>query len=173
VLTTLGVDSGVQQLSAIEISDLVTNRVSDDDIADKTRHFQNTYTTLRDIARSKKPDGAKSKSISSPSSTHPAPPSNVLQKRGAISVSDQRPRKRSKSPRKRPETSFANEATTPNQTTVVPNPNFSGGTNESADEELTRDFIKSLLQDTRRCLSEDFRSLAWSGSGTEPQLALG
>ena len=48
VLTRLGVDSGVQQLSAIEISDLITNRVSDDDIADKTRHFQNTYTTLRD-----------------------------------------------------------------------------------------------------------------------------
>ena len=108
-----------------------------------------------------------------PSSTDSAPSSNVLHKRAAISVSDQRPRKRSKSPKKRPKTSSANEPTTPNQITVVPNPNFSGGTNESADEELTRDFIKSLLQDTRRCLSEDFRSLAWSRSDVESQLDLG
>jgi hypothetical protein len=141
VLIRLGVDSGVQQLSAIEISDLITNRVSDDDIADKTRHFQSTYTALRDLVRSKKSDSSKSNSMSSLSSTYSASSPNIFQKRTAISVADQRPRKRSKSPKKRPKTSLTNEPTTPNQTTIVPNPNFSGGTNESADEELTRDFI--------------------------------
>ena len=173
MLTRIGVHSGVEQLSAIEISDLITNKVDEDDFFIKTPYFQNTYTTLCDLVRSKKSDSAKAKRIfTSPAST-PAQGSIVLKKRQTTSTSDQRPRKRSKSPRKQPQNSSSTEPTTPDQPAVVPNPNLSGGTNESTDEELTRDFIKSFLLDTRRCLSKDFRSFAWSRSDVEAQLALG
>ena len=40
----------------------------------------------------------------------------------------------------------------------------------SADEVLTREFTKPRLQDTRRCLSEDFCSLIWPSSCVKIQL---
>ena len=61
---------------------------------------------------------------------------------------------------------------TPDQPTVLPNPNYSGdsilsgASNESADEELSRSFLKAFVDATLACLEDDFMELRWSKSGT-------
>jgi hypothetical protein len=67
---------------------------------------------------------------------------------------------------------------TPNQPTVVPNPNYSGSTDssgdsiESTDEELTRALLRSFLDDARGFLRINFRILDWTKSGLTTDLAI-
>jgi hypothetical protein len=60
---------------------------------------------------------------------------------------------------------------TPDQPTVLPNSNYSGdsvlngASNESADEELSKSFLKAFVDSTFACLDDDFAQLTWPKSG--------
>jgi hypothetical protein len=74
---------------------------------------------------------------------------------------------------------------TPDQPTVPQNPgssgetdksgrtNKSGDSTESTDEDLTRTFITTVLGDSQRCLTSEFRTLTWSKSHVEAQFKHG
>ena len=57
------------------------------------------------------------------------------------------------------------EPTTPDQPTHPSNPDFTGSSTASKDEENTKKLLFDLLRDTMSVLEEDFRNLAWQRSG--------
>jgi hypothetical protein len=100
-----------------------------------------------------------------PTCSDPSVPSN---KRPSEITVDPNPSKR---PKQSSNEMLSSNPRTPDQPTVLPSPNYSGdsilsgGSNESADEELSRSFLKAFVDGTLACLEDDFMELRWSKSG--------
>jgi hypothetical protein len=60
--------------------------------------------------------------------------------------------------------------TTPDQPTHPSDPNWSGGTEESKDEENTKAMLHEVLTDTMNFLESDFTRIHWQRSGHRVEL---
>ena len=177
------------QLSRFEIEDLEEDIVTGDDIREEVRDFRSTYGSIMNLVRQKKADNPqRNTTISSRQATNIAsspqllmnPPANA-RKRPVPPTSTQSPVKRTKSTKQ----ASSARPKTPDQLTVPRNPGSSGetdksaGTNksgdstESTDEDLTRTFINTVLDDARSCLKSHFRTLTWSKSQVKTQFEHG
>lgn len=171
------------QLSKFEIDDLERDIVAKDDIREEVRDFQSTYRSIMNLVRQKRADNPqKNTTISSRQAMNIASspqllmnPSENARKRPVPPTSTVSPVKRTKSTK---QTSSARPKT-PDQPTVPRNPGSSGETDkrgdstESTDEDLTRTFINTVLDDARSCLKSHFRTLTWSKSQVKTQFEHG
>jgi hypothetical protein len=201
VLTVVGIEDGVAQLSKFEIDDLERGIVTAKDIRKEVTDFRSTYRSIMNLVRQKQTnDPKRNTTISSSQATNiiSSPqrltnPSANARKRPVPPTSSQGPIRRTKS------TTQASSAgpKTPDQPTVLPSPGNSGGTDktdgtdksgttiksdgtgksgdttESTDEDLTRTFINTVLDDAGSCLDSDFLTLTWSKSQVKTQFEHG
>ena len=165
------------QLSKFEIEDLEEDIVTGDDIREEVRDFRSTYGSIMNLVRQKKADNPqRNMTISSRQATNIAsspqllmnPPANA-RKRPVPPTSTQSPVKRTKSTKQ----ASSARPKTPDQPTVPRNPGSSGDSTESTDEDLTRTFINTVLDDARSCLKSHFRTLTWSKSQVKTQFEHG
>jgi hypothetical protein len=169
-LTILGVENGKEQLRSINISDIVGDIYAEDTIADKAPYFHSTLGAIVSLVENSgtNTDGTKPSPISGRTSS-------TAEKRPAEDGTVEESTKRTKVLHK---SSSPKGAHTPDQPTVVPNPNYSGSTNssgesiESTDEELTRTLLRNFLDDARSFLRLEFRVLDWTKSGLKTDLAI-
>jgi hypothetical protein len=156
----VGIADGVEQLSKLEIDDLEMSRAPLEEIRKHVQDFRATYTSILSLVALK---GEITPSV--------APTSTQLNKRPS-EFTDNTSSKRSKTSPPR----------TPDQQTVLPNPNYSNDSNlsglsgistESADEEYTKAFIKAFVQDSLMCLMSDFSTLSWTKSPVPTRLDIG
>jgi hypothetical protein len=166
----LGVENGKEQLGSINISDIVDDIFAEDTIADKAPYFHSTLGAIVNLVQNSRTnaDGTKTSPISDPTSSSAVKrPAEV----GMVEESTKRTKVLHKS-------SSPKGAHTPDQPTVVPNPNYSGSTDssgesiESTDEELTRTLLRNFLDDARVFLRLEFRILDWTKSGLKTDLAI-
>ena len=160
----LGITDGAKQLASIDITHLQSDTVDMNRI--RKRHapdFGSFFNSLVDvITRQDKKLRARqaSQQVSTPiSSGSPIP----TQKRPPpIPVSDI-PAKRTRqtdesaSPRSEPKT--------PDQPTHPSDPDWTGGTDSSKDEEHAKMLLRDLLMNTKDLLAEDFYRITWQRSG--------
>jgi hypothetical protein len=66
----------------------------------------------------------------------------------------------------------ASGSVTPNQPTVLPDPNYSGSSTNSQDEETTKQLAQQLLFSTMFVLEDDLNKIRWQQSGKSVELAL-
>jgi len=172
-LTNLGVDDGKEQLSSIRVSDLVNDIFAEDTIGDRAPHFAASFRGILALVQNTKTSDDATKPSSVPLTT--SNPSKATQKRAADDTAGEKDAKRTKV---LPDESLPKGPRTPDQPTVLPNPNYSGSTDssggslESTDEELTKALIRSFLDDARGFLRLDFRVLDWTKSGLKTDLAI-
>lgn len=156
------------------MDDLTTNKMSKDDIPEKTTHFQSTFLSLLDLLREKTNPAFIDECTTNtlPPST---PPTHSL-KRPAQTFISQSSTKLVKT------SETSSRPVTPNRPTVAPNPSYSGGTdtsihsgksNETVDEEMAKTFLKNFVDNTRSCLKADFRTLQWPHTDVPLELTNG
>lgn len=132
-------------------------------------------SAFRDILRlvqncTTNPDATNPSPISAPTSKS----SNITQKRPVEDGTVEESAKRTKVL----PNAFSSKGSPPDQSPVVPKPNYTGATDtsgeslESADEELTRALIRSFLDDARGFLRLEFRVLDWTKSGLKTDLTI-
>lgn len=172
-MTNIGVEDGKEQLRSINVSDLVNDIFAEDTIEEKAPQFDSTFRAILSLVQNctTSADGTKPSPASVTTSNIP----KSAQKRSAEHATTEENAKRTKVSSK---PSSPGDAHTPDQPTVVPNPNHtgstdsSGGSIESTDEELTRSLLRSFLDDARGFLRLDFRVLDWTKSGLKTDLAI-
>lgn len=172
-MTNLGVEDGKEQLSSVNVSDLVNDIFAEDAIGDNAPQFDATFRAILSLVQNCKASNDVTKP--SPISIITSNPSKTTQKRSGEDATSEKGAKRTKvlSDGSSPKGSH-----TPDQPTVVPNPNYTGATDssgesiESTDEELTKALIRSFLDDARGFLRLDFRVLDWTKGGLKTDLAI-
>ena len=83
----------------------------------------------------------------------------------ATAIPSKRPKARSSTPSPRP------EPRTPDQPSHPSNPDFTGGSTESKDEENTKKLLFDVLRNTMSMLEADFRRITWQRSGYRVELS--
>lgn len=160
----LGVAEGARQLSAVEMNDLNSGAVEMDYVRKKLApDFLATFQSILDVMsiqemkqRAKQLRQAHSIPVSSGTSS-------TSTKRTAEDSVAANPLKRTRADG--PSPSQISEPRTPDQPTHPSNSNWTGGTEESKDEENTKALLKEILTDSMNVLEIDFKKLRWQRSG--------
>jgi hypothetical protein len=158
-----------RQLLVIEVDKLITSTTPSVDLKRSAPEFQFAYLALLAVIQPKvdgsmNPTTIPTAALATLACSDPSVPSN---KRPSEITADPGPSKRPKPSSDQ----IPSNPRTPDQPTVLPNPNYSGDSilsgdsNESADEELSRSFLKAFVDATLACLEDDFMELRWSKSG--------
>jgi hypothetical protein len=167
----VGVAEAERQLSAIDVDKLAMSETLNADLRKNAPDFQFAYLALLAVIQPKVDDSMDPTIIPSaalaniPAHSDPSTPSN---KRLSETTVDPSASKRPKSSSNQMPSS---NPRTPDQSAVLPNPDYSGdsilsgASNESADEELSRRFLEAFVDATMACLENDFMQLRWSKSG--------
>ncbi len=143
------------------------------DIDDVTNHlapkFGATFTALlATLEIQEMKQRAKLAKQESRASSFPASSGTNL-KRSAESQDVSVPSKRARAESDRPSPSA--EPRTPDQPTHPSDPNWTGSSSASKDEENTRALLKQLVMNTLSTLESDFRRIVWQQSGHRVELA--
>lgn len=166
----VGVADCARQIGSVEVSELYSGALSMKMIRrqlapDFWPFFETLYgvVTIQEMAQKKK------ESAQPPS---PVPTSSM----STTGTTRKRPRPSSVSlfpERKTKSTSLPHsEPTTPDRPTNPSDPEWTGGTVTSKDEENTKQMLKDLLRNTMSSLEEEFCGITWQRSGYTVELAL-
>jgi hypothetical protein len=159
-LIFVGVDDGTQQLASVEMEDINSGAISMHTVRKKLApDFLSTFKSLRNVMslqeaklRARQESSNTSQPVVSSRTKRPpqSPAASTSIKRTKIAEDQQSP---------------SSEPKTPDQPTHPADPDFSGTSTESKDEENTKMLLKLLLEDTLNTLEADFCEPRWQRSG--------
>src|SRR6266496_1656408 len=162
-----GVTEGARQLAAVDMSQLTSGAIEIEVVSNKLApKFTSTFRSLLNVISiqemkqcAKEMRKANSQHMSSGMS------SSTMKRAAEVSppVQTVQPRKRSRGDNRSP--SPLSNPKTPDQPTHPSNPNWTGGTEESKDEENTKALLKQVVTDSMSVLELDFRKIFWQRSG--------
>jgi hypothetical protein len=171
-LIYIGVREGARQLAAVEMNDLNSGLVDIDDVSNHLApKFTATFSSILSVMEIQeiKERAKRAKQASQPESEPPASGSTITsRKRPPQSPLSSAP-KRAKPAADEP--SPPSEPKTPDQPIYPSNPDFTGASIESKDEENTKKLLFDMLRNTMSVLEADFRRITWQRSGHRVELS--
>ena len=156
---------GARQLGSVEIDDLRNGSVELEDVMKTLApYFLDTFQSILDvISIQEMKQRAKQQRQANTTSASSAPA-----KRTAEDQPSDNPSKRTRAASQ--SSSPTSQPKTPDQPTHPKNPDWSGGTEESKDEENTKALLNETLTDSMSVLESNFRRLTWQRSGRKVEL---
>ena len=172
-----GVEEGARQLSAVDAVQLNNGTFDMDDLDTIAPKFVVTFTSLanvmevhemRDRARAARHAVTAAKQAASARSV--SDPARAPGKRVPSSPVSANPAKRLRVPDKSKASSSDSRYETPERPAKSSDPDYTGGTIESKDEEYTKKLVHQLFVNTMASLGKDFRRIQWQRSGRNVEL---
>lgn len=160
-LMEIGVAEGVRQVAAVDMTELNSGKIEISDVRRLAPDFQVTFKSLLRVMEIQETKEHK-KQATQPKSSMPvsSQPTIAGQKRppqSPVSGPAKRTRQDSSSPPSEPKT--------PDQPTYPADPDYTGLSIESKDEETTKKLLFNLLGDSMSVLEEGFTRITWQRSG--------
>lgn len=164
-----GIADGAKQLGSVDVIDLNSGVIDMDIVRKKLApDFVVFFTSLLDvISVQEKKQRAKQASEQHSIPALSGSTITAARKRPPQSPVTSNPPKRTKEAN---DSSPCSEPKTPDQPAHPSNPDWTGGTATSKDEENTKMLLKHLLVNTMSSLEADFRRIAWQRSGYRVEL---
>jgi hypothetical protein len=168
-LICTGVNSGVEQLRAVDMNLLKTGEIDLETIFPDGSRFEPMFTSLLDVMSTQQ----LSESIDQPSHSSSVVPASsgstaTPRKRAPPSPISSIPQKRGRQNKASP--SLSPEPKTPDQPTRPANLNDSGSTRESGDEEVTKMLLRQFMVGVLSVLGSNFTRITWQRSGHKVEL---